>query len=82
MFADDGVIARKAVEVHRALAHLVPLMPRLGLKLWKLNVIPALEASSQMDVQAFKRLGCKVLAEAQITIIKCPIGTLHMESRL
>jgi hypothetical protein len=49
-------------------------MPRLGLRFSKLDVIPAAGASSQMDVQGFQRLGFKVLAEAQVTIMKCPIG--------
>ena len=41
MFADDGFFAGRAEEVKRALQHLVPVMPTLGLKFSKLDVIPA-----------------------------------------
>ena len=74
MFADDGFFAGRAEEVKRALQHLVPVMPLLGLKFSKLDVIPAAGEGAQFDRGSFRDLGCKVVEKAEVTVMKCPIG--------
>ena len=74
MFADDGFFAGPADEVQRALAHLVSVLPRLGLTFSKLDVFPAAGSNSILDETAFTRLGCKVFYTANPAIMKIPIG--------
>lgn len=74
MFADDGFLAGPADEVQRALAHLVPVLPRLGMKFSKLDVIPAAGANCVFDEENFRSLGCKIFHKAEASIMKIPIG--------
>ena len=77
MFADDGFFAGQATEVQRALEHLIPLMPRIGLRFSKLDIIPSAGARGVFDREAFTRLGGTVIEDAQATIMKCPIGDVQ-----
>ncbi|CAE8723859.1 unnamed protein product, partial [Polarella glacialis] len=61
-------------EVARALAHLSPLMPSLGLRFSRLEAIPAAGASSTLDRDVFLRLGCTINDTQCVSIMKSPVG--------
>ncbi len=74
MFADDGFFAGKQAEVRRALVHLRPIMPSLGLRFSMLEVVPAAGPAHSIDLQAFREPGCSVNETANVEILKSPIG--------
>ena len=75
MFADNGVFAGTQAEVRRALVHLQPIMPSLGLRFSMLEVVPAAGRSHCIDLQAFRDLGCSTNEPANLEVLKSPIGS-------
>ena len=80
LFADDGALAGPSQEVLRSIHHLHAIMPSLGLKFSKLDVVPAAGELHQIDIQAFIDAGCRVNTSRNFEVMKSPIGdTTHCE---
>ena len=75
MFADDCIIAGKASEVLRTLQHWSPIMPTLGLRFSKLDIIPAAGTGHAIDLQPFEAMGGKVNLTQALVVMKSPIGS-------
>ncbi len=75
MFADDGFLAGRQAEVRRALLHLQPIMPSLGLRFSMLEVVPAAGLAHHIDLESFVSLGCSVNETANLEVLKSPIGS-------
>ena len=76
-FADDGFLAGDSGEVLRALQHIMPLMPALGLRFSRLEAIPAAGLRSTFDEAAYRHSGCTINKEQCVSIMKSPIGTIE-----
>jgi hypothetical protein len=76
-FADDGFLAGDSGEVLRALQHIKPLMPALGLRFGRLGAIPAAGQRSAIDETAYIHSGCTINKEQCVSIMKSPIGTIE-----
>ena len=75
MFADDSTWGGKSQEVYRSLHHLSNVLPQLGLRYSKLDIVPSAGADSRIDIGAFTALGCKVRLDQSVSIMKSPMGT-------
>ena len=75
MFADDCIIAGKASEVLRTLQHWLPIMPRLGLRFSKLDIIPAAGPRHAIDLQPFEAMGGNIHTTQTVVVMKSPIGS-------
>jgi hypothetical protein len=75
LFADDGALAGPSQEVLRAVHHLHAIMPPLGLKFSKLDVIPSAGHDHQIDVQSFTDAGCSVNVDRNFEVMKSPMGS-------
>ena len=75
MFADDSIMAGEASEVLRTLQHWLPLMPRLGLRFSKLDLIPAAGARHTIDMRPFEAMGGTVNTTQTVVVMKSPIGS-------
>ena len=58
MFADDGFLPGRAEEVLRALRHIAPIMPNIGLRFSMLELVPAAGPLHTIDLSEFRALGC------------------------
>ena len=74
MFADDSTWGGRSQEVHRCLSHLAIVMPRVGLRYSKLDVVPAAGFNTLVDTEAFVDLGCKVILDKSVAVMKSPMG--------
>ena len=75
-FADDGLIAGSSTEVLRALEHILPIMPQLGLRFSRLEAIPAAGNQTTADLAAFRQHGCTINHEQCASIMKSPVGNV------
>ncbi len=73
-FADDGFFAGKSQEVARALAHVQPIMPRLGLRFSMLEAVPAAGSRHAVDRSGFEASGCTWNEGGNLEVLKSPIG--------
>ena len=74
MFADDGFLAGRDSEVRRALQHIKPIMPALGLRFSMLEVVPAAGPNHAVDLAGFQALGCSLNETGNLEVLKSPIG--------
>ncbi len=75
MFADDGFLAGKSAEVLRALRHLQPVMPLLGLRFSMLEAVTAAAGRHTVARAAFENLGCTWNETGNLEVLKSPIGS-------
>ena len=75
MFADDSTWGGPSQEVHRSLVHLSNVLPQLGLRYSKLDIIPSAGVDSLIDVAAFMAIGCKVRLDKSVSVMKSPMGS-------
>jgi len=81
LFADEGALAATSQEILRGVHHLHTVMPLLGLKFSKLDVIPAAGQNHQVDIGAFHEAGCTVSVTGDFEVMKSPIGSkAHCET--
>jgi len=73
-FADDGFLAGDAQEVLRALTHWRQVMPMLGLRFSRLELVLAAGPQHAVDVAAFERLGCTVNLSQTFETVKSPVA--------
>eukprot|EP00973_Karenia_brevis_P022497 3097100-Karenia_brevis.AAC.1 len=74
LFADDGALAGPSQEILRGVRHLKDVMPLLGLKFSKLQVVTAAGNAHQVDLQGFLAEGCTVNTTRNFEVMKSPIG--------
>ena len=58
MFADDGIIAGESSEVLRTLSHWKQVMPDLGLRFSRAEIVPSAGEHHEIDMRPFMALGC------------------------
>ena len=75
-FADDGFIAGRSSEVLRALGHIKPLMPSLGLRFPLLEAVPSTGEKHRIDLDPFVELGYPVNLSENIEIMGSPFGPI------
>ena len=74
MFADDGFLAGPSGEVLRALKHIQPIMPGLGLRFSMLEAIPAAGLNNAIDLEPFRAAGCTCNETGNFEVLKSPVG--------
>ena len=75
MFADDGLIGGKQVEIVRVAHHLRTYMPATGLTFGKMAAIPACPRAHSIDTEALREAGCSWEAEGNFEAMRAPIGS-------
>ena len=73
--ADDGILAGRSGEVRRALAHLQPIMPQLGLRFSMPEPVPAAGNRSSLDPTSFTCMGCTWNDSGNFEVLKSSIGS-------
>ena len=76
-FADDGFLAGDSREVLRAVQHIKPLMPALGLRFSRLEAIPAAGEHTTIDANAYIQCGCTINKDQCASVMKSPIGNVE-----
>ena len=73
-FADDGFLAGKANEILRTLGHWRAVMPPLGLRFSRCELVPAAGAATTIDLDRFRALGCSINLTQAVEIVKSPVA--------
>jgi hypothetical protein len=74
LFSDDGFIAGPQHEVLRAISHLATDLPKLGLHVRKIDIIPTNPEHHSISPNPFVALGCQFVAEGNAQVMKSPVG--------
>ena len=73
-FADDGVVGGGSAEMLRVLGHWRAVMPALGLRFSRLELVPAAGAATTVDLDRFRALGCEINLTQCVEIVKAPVA--------
>ncbi len=73
-FADDGYLGGRSEEVLRAVGHWRAVMPALGLRFSRLEVVPAAGAATTANLDRFRALGCEVNLTQCFETVKAPVA--------
>ena len=73
-FADDGHLGGRSAEVLRTLAHWRAVMPALGLRFSRLEVVPAAGAATAVNLDSFRALGGEVNLTQCFETVQAPVA--------
>lgn len=73
-FADDGYLGGRSAEVLRTLAHWRAVMPALGLRFSRLEVVPAAGAATAVNLDSFRALGGEVNLTQCFETVQAPVA--------